>query len=91
MLLNGVFGRVTLPRVQVVRTSGLEVAYERVGEGPPLVLSASWLTHLEHQWRSLAWKPWLEHFRYGPFEWLWRSLARWELQPMRKPVHAVAE
>ena len=30
--------RVTLPRVQVVRTSGLEVAYERVGEGPPLVL-----------------------------------------------------
>jgi pimeloyl-ACP methyl ester carboxylesterase len=27
-----------LRRVQVVRTSGLEVAYERVGEGPPLVL-----------------------------------------------------
>jgi pimeloyl-ACP methyl ester carboxylesterase len=27
-----------LARVQVVRTSGLEVAYERVGEGPPLVL-----------------------------------------------------
>jgi uncharacterized protein len=33
----------------------------------------------------LAWsKPWLERYRYGPFEWLWRSLARWELQPMRK-------
>jgi pimeloyl-ACP methyl ester carboxylesterase len=24
--------------VQVVRANGLEVAYERVGEGPPLVL-----------------------------------------------------
>ena len=31
-------GGVTLPRMQVVRTGGLEVAYERVGEGPPLVL-----------------------------------------------------
>jgi len=34
----------------------------------------------------LAWsKPWLERFSYGPFEWLWRSLSRLELQPMRKP------
>lgn len=33
----------------------------------------------------LLWsKPWLDRFRYGPFEWLWRSLARWEFQPMRK-------
>ena len=32
----------------------------------------------------LLWsKPWLEHFRYGPFEWLWRSLARARLQPIR--------
>ncbi|WP_156359886.1 DUF418 domain-containing protein [Sphingomonas sp. Leaf10] len=32
----------------------------------------------------LLWsQPWLRHFRYGPFEWLWRSLARWEWQPMR--------
>jgi uncharacterized protein len=33
----------------------------------------------------LAWsKPWLDRFQYGPLEWAWRSLARWELQPMRK-------
>ncbi len=33
----------------------------------------------------LAWsKPWLDRFHYGPFEWLWRSLARGKLQPMRK-------
>lgn len=32
----------------------------------------------------LLWsKPWLEHFRYGPLEWLWRSLARLRLQPLR--------
>lgn len=33
----------------------------------------------------LLWsKWWLDRFRYGPFEWAWRSLARWEWQPMRK-------
>lgn len=33
----------------------------------------------------LLWsKPWLERFRYGPLEWLWRSLARGRLQAMRQ-------
>ena len=32
----------------------------------------------------LIWsKPWLERYRFGPAEWLWRSLARRKLQPMR--------
>ena len=32
----------------------------------------------------LLWsRPWLARFRYGPFEWLWRSLSRGRLQPMR--------
>lgn len=31
----------------------------------------------------LLWsKPWLQRFRYGPLEWLWRSLARMKIQPM---------
>jgi pimeloyl-ACP methyl ester carboxylesterase len=41
---------------------GVRLAYATSGTGTPMVMSASWLTHLEHQWRSLAWKPWLEHF-----------------------------
>ena len=33
----------------------------------------------------LLWsKPWLKLYRYGPLEWLWRSLARMELQPLRR-------
>ena len=33
----------------------------------------------------LLWsKPWLLRFRYGPLEWLWRSLARMKLQPFRR-------
>lgn len=36
-------------------------------------------------WASiLLWsQPWLARFRYGPFEWLWRSLSRGKLQPIR--------
>jgi uncharacterized protein len=27
---------------------------------------------------------WLRHYRFGPAEWLWRSLTYWQLQPMRR-------
>lgn len=34
---------------------------------------------------QLAWSPlWLARFQYGPMEWLWRSLTRWQVQPIRK-------
>jgi uncharacterized protein len=33
---------------------------------------------------QLAYSPaWLRHFRYGPAEWLWRSLTYWRWQPLR--------
>lgn len=49
-----------------------------------LVVIAMWVV-------MLTWsKPWLERFHYGPLEWLWRTLARGELQPMRKALPAAA-
>ncbi len=43
-----------------------------------LFVIAAWIA-------MLLWsKPWLERFQYGPFEWLWRSLARQKMQPFRK-------
>ncbi len=27
---------------------------------------------------------WLRYYRFGPFEWLWRSLTYWKKQPMKK-------
>jgi uncharacterized protein len=42
---------------------------------------------------SLIWSPiWLKHFRFGPLEWVWRSLTYWKRQPMRiiQPVQADA-
>jgi len=35
---------------------------------------------------------WLDRFQFGPFEWIWRSLTYWKLQPMQRQVApAVAE
>lgn len=45
-----------------------------------LVVAMVWLA-------QCAWSPWwLAKFRYGPAEWLWRSLTRWERQPMRMAI-----
>jgi uncharacterized protein len=34
---------------------------------------------------QLAWSWWwLERYRFGPLEWLWRSLTRWQMQPLRR-------
>jgi pimeloyl-ACP methyl ester carboxylesterase/DNA-binding CsgD family transcriptional regulator len=43
-------------------TDGIRLAYGVSGEGPPLVISATWLSHLEYQWRSPLWRPWLDAF-----------------------------
>jgi uncharacterized protein len=52
--------------------------YGSVGRAP------LWLFVLAAWGVMLLWsKPWLDRFRYGPLEWLWRTLARGHLQPMR--------
>jgi uncharacterized protein len=53
--------------------------YGRLGRAEAwLVAPLFWMLML------LGSKPWLERFRYGPFEWAWRSLARGSAQPMRR-------
>ncbi len=38
---------------------------------------------------ELWWSPvWLQRFRFGPFEWLWRSLAYWRPQAMVRAAGA---
>jgi uncharacterized protein len=41
---------------------------------------------------QLIWSPlWLRRFRFGPAEWLWRSLTYWKVQPMRSDVAQVTQ
>ncbi len=47
--------------------------------------SELWVVVLATWALMLLWsKPWLERFRYGPFEWLWRSLSRGRAEPIRR-------
>jgi DNA-binding SARP family transcriptional activator/pimeloyl-ACP methyl ester carboxylesterase len=38
---------------------GVRLAYAVVGQGPPLVKAANWLSHLEYDWNSPVWRHWL--------------------------------
>jgi pimeloyl-ACP methyl ester carboxylesterase/DNA-binding CsgD family transcriptional regulator len=40
----------------------VRLAYAKSGQGPPLVRIGTWLTHLEHDWNSPLWRPWLDNF-----------------------------
>jgi pimeloyl-ACP methyl ester carboxylesterase/DNA-binding winged helix-turn-helix (wHTH) protein len=38
---------------------GVRLAYATLGEGPPLVKAANWLSHLDYDWESPVWRHWL--------------------------------
>jgi len=52
-----------LREVKFCRTSdGVRIAYAAVGDGPPLVWAAHWLSHLTFNWESPVWRHWTEEF-----------------------------
>ncbi|QAY79737.1 alpha/beta fold hydrolase [Sphingosinicella sp. BN140058] len=40
-------------------SDGTGLAYSIAGDGPPLVKTANWLNHLEHDWESPLWRHWI--------------------------------
>ena len=40
-------------------SDGVRIAYARVGQGPPLVKAANYVTHLTHDWKGPVWSHWL--------------------------------
>jgi len=51
---------------------GTRLAYSVVGEGPPIVKTANWLNHIQHDWDSPLWRHWIEELTRG------RSLVRYD-------------
>ena len=50
---------------QCTATDGTRLAFSVTGEGPPLVKTANWLNHIEHDWDSPLWRHWIEEFTRG--------------------------
>jgi pimeloyl-ACP methyl ester carboxylesterase/DNA-binding CsgD family transcriptional regulator len=46
-------------------SDGTRIAYATHGRGPPLVRTATWLTHLEFDWQSPVWRHWLAGLGQG--------------------------
>ena len=44
---------------------GVAIAYATVGDGPPLVRAAHWMTHLDYEWESPVWRHWMEGLSRG--------------------------
>ncbi|HXU98122.1 MAG TPA: alpha/beta fold hydrolase, partial [Jiangellaceae bacterium] len=40
-------------------SDGVRLAYATMGDGPPLVKVANWLSHLDYDWESPVWRHWL--------------------------------
>ena len=48
-----------------VSRDGVRIAHAVAGEGPPLVKTGNWLTHLEHEAQSLVWGHWVRELSRG--------------------------
>ena len=47
-------------RIRYLRTTdGVQLAWADAGTGPVLLKAANWLTHLEYDWDSPAWRHWI--------------------------------
>src|SRR2546428_277306 len=63
----------TRQRIRFLRTTdGVQLAWAEAGAGPPLVKAANWITHLEFEWESPAWRHWMrffsDHFRFVRYD-----------------------
>lgn len=63
---------------------GTQIAYATIGAGPPLVRAGHWLTHLEHDWHSPVWRPFLEElsrsFRVTRYDQRGNGLSDWTIR-----------
>jgi pimeloyl-ACP methyl ester carboxylesterase len=62
---------------------GVRLAYATMGEGPPLVKVANWLTHLDYDRESVIWRHWLaglsRHHRLVRYDERGCGLSDWDI------------
>jgi pimeloyl-ACP methyl ester carboxylesterase/DNA-binding SARP family transcriptional activator/class 3 adenylate cyclase len=43
-----------------IAKDGARIAYSVMGEGPPIVKTATWMSHMQFDWESPIWRHWIE-------------------------------
>lgn len=60
---------------------GTQLAFATTGDGFPLLRAGHWLTHLEHDWHSPVWRPFLDelgkHFQVTRYDQRGNGLSDW--------------
>jgi pimeloyl-ACP methyl ester carboxylesterase/DNA-binding CsgD family transcriptional regulator len=72
-------------QIRFCRTGdGANIAYATVGQGPPMVKAANWLSHLEFDWQSPVWRHWLgglaRHHRLIRYDERGCGLSDWDVK-----------
>jgi len=73
-----------------VTQDGVNIAYSRCGQGPPLVKAANWLNHLEFEWQSPIWSHWVteltRHHTLIRYDERGNGLSDWNIQDFSFPA-----
>jgi pimeloyl-ACP methyl ester carboxylesterase/DNA-binding CsgD family transcriptional regulator len=77
-------------RIRYLRTrDGVQLAWAEAGAGPTLVKAANWLTHLEFDWESPAWRHWIQffagHFRFIRYDERGCGMTDWNVGDLTFP------
>ena len=77
----------TRQRIRFLRTSdGVQLAWAEAGAGPPLVKAANWITHLEFEWESPAWRHWMrffsDHFHFVRYDERGCGMTDWDVEEL---------
>ncbi len=77
----------TRQRIRFLRTTdGVQLAWAEAGSGPPLVKAANWITHLEFEWESPAWRHWMrffsDHFRFIRYDERGCGMTDWNVEEL---------
>ena len=81
----GVMAKPIRQEIQYCKAAdGVRIAYARVGGGPPLIKTANWLNHLEHDWDGPVWGALFHclsaNHTHSPLRQAWKWLVRPERQ-----------
>ncbi len=62
---------------------GTRIAYATLGQGYPLVRAPHWLSHVQYEWESPVWRPWIEalgqRFRLLRYDERGNGLSDWDV------------